>query len=71
MYASSSFAYCFQFVNGISLGLAQSDPIKRRLPYKNCDHILKVPLDMLYFMYINRSHLATFTEVSINLIWVI
>jgi hypothetical protein len=28
---ASDFVYCYQLVNGISLGLAQSDPIKRRL----------------------------------------
>ncbi len=29
MYASSSVAYCYRLVNGISLVLAQRDPIKR------------------------------------------
>ncbi len=33
MCASSSYCYCYQLVNSISLGLAQSDPIKRRLLY--------------------------------------
>ncbi len=31
MFVYSSFAYCYQSANGISLNLAQSDPIKRRL----------------------------------------
>ncbi len=33
-YAPSSFAYKYLSVNGISLGLAQSDPIKRRLLFE-------------------------------------
>ncbi len=31
MCVSSSFAHCYQSVNGISLGLAQSDPNKQSL----------------------------------------
>ncbi len=36
MYVSSSFAFCYQLLNVISLGLAQSDP-NEQLPqyYKN------------------------------------
>ncbi len=44
VYVSSSFAYFYHLVNGISLGLGQSDPIKRRLVFqynlpkqKNCN----------------------------------
>jgi hypothetical protein len=34
MYASSSFAYWYHLVIGITLGLAQSDPNKRLPLYK-------------------------------------
>ncbi len=40
MNVSSSFAYCYHLVNGIRLGLAQSDPIKRRLLYINYKSII-------------------------------
>ncbi len=34
-YLPSSFTYCYHLGNVISLGLAQSDPIKQRLLYNN------------------------------------
>ncbi len=34
MDVSSSFPFCYYLVNGISLGMAQSAPIKRVLPNK-------------------------------------
>jgi hypothetical protein len=34
MFVSSSLCYCYHLVNVVSLGLAQSDPIKQRLVYQ-------------------------------------
>ncbi len=42
MYVSrSSFAYCYLFVNGISLGLAETDFIKGYLLHYNNEYLLK------------------------------
>ncbi len=58
MFVSSSFAYCNHLVNGISLGLAQSDPIKRRILYK-----LAVK-HCIFFSIIFRQSFVVGTEIS-------